>query len=64
MGPEERWWRDCAAGYRHAPSAWTTPRGYLLRRARQCDLAADLIALEGLTLGEVEGLRRLCRGEG
>lgn len=71
MSPEERYWRVEAARDRleslhYLDGAERDPAGYryFQRSAADRDFRADLIALEDLTLAEVESLRRLCRREG
>lgn len=56
MSPEERYQRDVAASTRAACRRY-------LRYAAEHDQAADLIALQSLSVAEVESLRRLCRGD-
>lgn len=53
MSPEERYWRERAAFYRRP-----LPDSQI---AQRCELMADLVALESLSLAEVESLQRLCR---
>lgn len=57
MSPAERAQRYCAVSLRAASEHYR-------RGSEEHALAADLLALEDLTLAEVESLRRLCRGEG
>lgn len=54
MSPEERYWRAEAEYLRD----WAREGA---KNAARCDHAANLIALESLSLAEVEALQRLCR---
>lgn len=56
MSPEERYWRERAAFYRRP-----LPDSQI---AQRCELMANLLALESLSVAEVESFQRLCRGEG
>lgn len=69
MSPEERESRDAAAECRRKAALYQGARNisgeiWCCVGADLYDLQADLLALESLSLAEVESLQRLCRGEG